>query len=109
MNVIEDGARVYTSCGIVHSSVYKNDYENMYKILRKCVYNRKYHIEKVLNTLALLYFKAFCTFVLLTITPSARSIYLYIIICNFSLSYFDFISDDAVDGESLELLEKRNQ
>ena len=87
MNVIEDGARVYTSCGIVHSSVYKNDYENMYKILRKCVYNRKYHIEKVLNTLALLYFKAFCTFVLLTITPSARSIYPYIII----LQLFSFI------------------
>ena len=39
------------------------------------------------STEALLYFTAFCTFVLLTITPSARSIYQYIII----LQLFSFI------------------
>ena len=46
--VTDKGMRVYRSCGIVGGYVYGNGYidshENMYKIKRKSIYNRKYHI-----------------------------------------------------------------
>ena len=54
---IEDIGGNYTciSCGLVISSVYKapfiDFYENMYKIIRKSIYIRKYHIEKLINNL----------------------------------------------------------
>ena len=48
---------IYTciSCGLVHGYVNVNEYidfyENMYKIRRRSVYHRKYHIESVLNNI----------------------------------------------------------
>ena len=54
---IEDIDGIYTciSCGLVNGVVYKSAffdfYENMYKIVRKSVYIRKYHIEKIVNDL----------------------------------------------------------
>ena len=49
------GMNLCLNCGIVHSCVYASEfinfYENMYKIRRKSVYHRKYHIEAVLNNI----------------------------------------------------------
>ena len=51
----KDGMNVCLNCGIVHSCVYASEfinfYENMYKIRRRSVYHRKYHIESVLNNI----------------------------------------------------------
>ena len=44
------------NCGLVHGDVYIigyiNFYANMYKIRLKSVYNRKYHIENVMNSIS---------------------------------------------------------
>ena len=54
---IEDINGIYTciSCGLVNGVVYKSAffdfYENMYKIIRKSIYIRKYHIENLINNL----------------------------------------------------------
>ena len=52
-----NGANVCQSCGIVqgYASVdeYVDFYENRYRIKRKSVYNRKYHINNVLTELSL--------------------------------------------------------
>ena len=49
------GIRTCINCGLVHGydydSGYTDFYENMFKIYRKSVYQRKYHIENVLNWL----------------------------------------------------------
>ena len=49
----KNGVNVCLHCGIVHSCVYAiefiNFYENMYKIQRKSIYQRKYYIENVMN------------------------------------------------------------
>ena len=51
----KNGMNVCLSCGSVHSCHYANEYidfyDNMYKIHRKSVYHRKYHIENVLNSI----------------------------------------------------------
>ena len=50
-----DGIRVCISCGMVYECITKCDYidfyENMFRIRRKSVYIRKYHIEKIVNDL----------------------------------------------------------
>ena len=50
-----NGINVCLNCGSVHGYVYGNEYivfyENMYRIHRKSVYHRKYHIENVLNSI----------------------------------------------------------
>ena len=52
-----DGIQVCRSCGLVHSCLSKSDYldfyENIYRIHRKSIYMRKYHIENTLNSLLL--------------------------------------------------------
>ena len=49
----KNGLNICVNCGIVHSCVYASEfinfYENMYKIRRKSIYQRKYHIENVMN------------------------------------------------------------
>ena len=49
----KNGMNVCLNCGLVHGCDYVigyiDFYENMYKIRRKSVYHRKYHIENVLN------------------------------------------------------------
>ena len=46
---------VSLNCGSVHGYGYVNEYidfyENMYKIRRKSVHHRKYHIENVINSI----------------------------------------------------------
>ena len=55
--ILEDiyGIRVCINCGIVHEYISKSDnidfYENMFKISRKSIYSRKYHIQKIINNL----------------------------------------------------------
>ena len=50
-----DGIRVCINCGIVHECISKSDYynfhENMFKILRKSIYFRKYHIKNFIDDL----------------------------------------------------------
>ena len=50
-----EGIRTCINCGLAHGcdydSGYTDFYENMFKIYRKSVYQRKYHIENVLNWL----------------------------------------------------------
>ena len=50
-----DGNYTCVNCGLVNGVVYKSAffdfYENMYKIIRKSIYIRKYHIENLLNNL----------------------------------------------------------
>ena len=50
-----NGVKVCINCGLVNSYVYLTEYldfyDNMYRIHRKSVYHRKYHIENVLNDL----------------------------------------------------------
>ena len=55
-NVLEiNGISVCIKCGMVHNSICKYDYidfyENIFRIKRKSVYNRKYHIIKIINNL----------------------------------------------------------
>ena len=46
---------ICTNCGKIYYEFYKNNYidfyENMYKIRKKSIYKRKYHIENVLNNI----------------------------------------------------------
>ena len=50
-----DGLNVCTNCGIVFNSISKCDYlnfhENIFKITRKSIYFRKYHIKKIIDNL----------------------------------------------------------
>ena len=50
-----NGMNVCVNCGLVdgydYVQEYFNFYENMYKIRRKSVYHRKYHIENVINSI----------------------------------------------------------
>ena len=50
-----NGMNICINCGSVHGYDYVPEhvdfYENMYKIRRKSVYHRKYHIENVLNSI----------------------------------------------------------
>ena len=45
-----------TNCGLVHGDVYAveylNFYDNIHRIRQKTVYNRKYHIENVLDSIS---------------------------------------------------------
>ena len=54
-NILEDAyMKVCQNCGTQsykYTSNYIDFYENMYKIRRKSVYNRKYHIENVVNNI----------------------------------------------------------
>ena len=54
-----DGIKVCIFCGQVDSCIFKCDYfnfyENMFKIKRKSIYIRKYHIEKLINNLLVNY------------------------------------------------------
>ena len=47
-----NGKNTCTNCGVVHSDIYVTDkfdfYENLYKIRKKSIYHRKYHIENLL-------------------------------------------------------------
>ena len=51
-----NGMNVCINCGLVDGYVYVDEYinfhENMYRIRRKSIYNRKYHIENVLNSIS---------------------------------------------------------
>ena len=51
----DDGKNVCLNCGSVHGYDYSKEYvdfnENMYRIRRKSVYHRKYHIENVINSI----------------------------------------------------------
>ena len=51
----KNGINVCINCGSIHGYVYVHEYinfyENMYRIRRKSVYHRKYHIENVLNSI----------------------------------------------------------
>ena len=51
----ENSMNVCINCGLVYSynyvSEYVDFYANMYRIRRKSVYHRKYHIENVLNSI----------------------------------------------------------
>ena len=48
-----NGMNICVNCGSVDGYVFVNEYinihENLYKIRRKSIYNRKYHIDNVLN------------------------------------------------------------
>ena len=56
MRLIKDGFIVCKNCGQVHdeyfSSEYIDFYENRYRIKRKSIYHRKYHIINVMNDIA---------------------------------------------------------
>ena len=51
----KSGMNLCLNCGIVHTCDYANEYidfyENIYRIRRKSVYHRLYHVEKILNNL----------------------------------------------------------
>ena len=51
-----NGMNACVNCGLVNGydyvQEYFNFYENMYKIRRKSVYNRKYHIENLINSIS---------------------------------------------------------
>ena len=51
-----NGMNVCINCGLVDGYVYVDEYinfhENMYRIRRKSIYNRKYHIDNVLNSIS---------------------------------------------------------
>ena len=55
--LLEDinGINVCTNCGIVLNSIFKSNfidfYENIFKISRKSIYFRKYHVKKIINNL----------------------------------------------------------
>ena len=46
-----DGRLTCVNCGQTHGEEFVNDFIDMYKIKRKSVYGRKYHIENVINDL----------------------------------------------------------
>ena len=50
-----DGICVCISCGIAHHCILKSNnidfYENIFKISRKSIYFRKYHVKKIINNL----------------------------------------------------------
>ena len=51
-----DGMNTCINCGLVHGcdyiAEYFNFYDNMYRIRRKSIYHRKYHIENVMNSIS---------------------------------------------------------
>ena len=51
-----DGTKTCINCGLVHGYDYVREYfdfyNNMYKIRRKSVYNRNYHIDNVLDNIS---------------------------------------------------------
>ena len=51
----EKGMNVCLNCGLIHGYEYTSNYidfyQNMYRIRRKSVYHRKYHIENMLNNI----------------------------------------------------------
>ena len=51
-----NGMNVCLNCGLVHGcdyiAEYFNFYDNMYRIRRKSIYHRKYHIENVMNSIS---------------------------------------------------------
>lgn len=53
--ITDHGMRVCLSCGSVVSQIFENEYidfyENMYKIRRKSVYHRNYHIENTIDNI----------------------------------------------------------
>ena len=55
--IVDSGAYVCRSCGIVQRFEEKTEYidfhENMFKIRRKSIYQRKYHIEDVINDICI--------------------------------------------------------
>ena len=57
LQLLEDinGISVCINCGIVHDCISKSDflnfYENIFKITRKSIYFRKYHIKKIIDNL----------------------------------------------------------
>ena len=55
MNLIKDnGVKVYQTSGVVNGYGFVNRYfdfyENIYRIIRKSIYHRKYHVENFLNS-----------------------------------------------------------
>ena len=56
MKLVEDGYLVCINCGQVHDYLTANEYidfyENRYRIKRKSLYHRKYHIINVMNDIA---------------------------------------------------------
>ena len=56
MKLVKDGYLVCENCGQVHDYLtadeYIDFYENRYRIKRKSVYHRKYHIINVMNDIA---------------------------------------------------------
>ena len=56
MKLVKDGYLVCINCGQVHDYLTANEYidfyENRYRIKRKSVYHRKYHIINVMNDIA---------------------------------------------------------
>ena len=53
---IIDGMNTCINCGLVHGNYYTteyfNFYENLYRMRRKSVYHRKYHIQNVLDSIS---------------------------------------------------------
>ena len=51
-----NGMNICINCGLVHGcdyiAEYFDVYENMYRIRRKSIYRRKYHIENVMNSIS---------------------------------------------------------
>ena len=51
-----DGQNTCINCGVAHGNVYVAEYvdfyDNLYRIRRKSIYQRKYHIEKLLNMIS---------------------------------------------------------
>ena len=51
-----NGMNICVNCGLVHSCDYVmeyfNFYDNMHRIRRKSVYNRKYHLQNVLDSIS---------------------------------------------------------
>ena len=52
----ENGMNICVNCGLVHGydyvTEYFNFYDNIHRIRRKSVYNRKYHIQNVLDSIS---------------------------------------------------------
>ena len=53
---IIDGMNTCINCGLVHGNYYTTEsfdfYENLYRMRRKSVYHRKYHIQNVLDSIS---------------------------------------------------------
>ena len=56
MDIIKDGYLVCKNCGQVHDEYYASEYvdfyENRYKIRKKSVHHREFHIINVMNDIA---------------------------------------------------------